>query len=751
MSLTSLIRLNESQPSSQVHSRRAPTPPVLQSLRAEGTVHGLLLEMHVEHTYLNPGTVNIEAVYTFPLPVDAVLLGLEFDLGGRILRGKVVASGDAEEQYEAALENGDSAVLLERATDGVYTASVGNLLGREQAVVRIRYAQLLSFCSGQVRITIPNVIAPRHGEPSAARLRLHQVPAHDVFIRHPFSVSVRLHGPLAGGRISSPSHALAVRHTGEHLDVGLAQPGSAMLDRDFVLLCDGLEGRSIATVGRDADGAVAVVSFCPAPRTEQRHRPLNLKILVDCSNSMNGDSIKGARKALHEILAQLNPGDRFSYSRFGGQVTHHSNSLMAASARAIAEAGGWISQTAADMGNTDIRHALLSTVALGQPGEADIFLITDGHVWDTDPLVASATRMGQRIFAVGVGAAPAASLLQRLARETGGACELVGANDDVHAAVLRMFRRMRQAPVRDVAVTWGGACVWQSDVGTAVFSGDTVHACAGFADSVPGAATIAWTDSGENVQEQAMLPDSLICEGDTLARVAAAFRLRTLPAEQQHALALKYQLVTATTSMLVIHERMGADRPATPPVLRVVPQMHAAGHGGFGAVGAVKGPAVWRREPTTAQIHGLTRNGGEAYDVPAFLRKQERVTPYLYREQLRAFLYMHAALLQGEERTVTFAEVEDVLPDPVLRRLRDLAELGHAPQEVLYRFIVAVHGCFYRSSLPVRLFERLLAIGRRSGQMSPLDQRIHAVAREAYHATRPATADIPAFLRKQAD
>jgi Ca-activated chloride channel family protein len=184
MSLTSLIRDNGSMLSRQVHTGRMPPAPVLQSLRAEGTVHGLLLEMRVEHTYVNPGTGNIEAVYTFPLPVDAVLLGLEFELGGRTLQGRVVASGDAEEQYEVTLEKGDSAVMLERAADGVYTASVGNLLAREQAVVRIRYAQLLSFCSGQVRITVPNVIAPRYGDALAARLRLHQVPMHDVCIGH---------------------------------------------------------------------------------------------------------------------------------------------------------------------------------------------------------------------------------------------------------------------------------------------------------------------------------------------------------------------------------------------------------------------------------------------------------------------------------------------------------------------------------------------------------------------------------------
>ena len=43
----------------------------------------LLAEVTVAQTYRNEESVNIEAVYTFPLPLDAVLLELEVEIGGR--------------------------------------------------------------------------------------------------------------------------------------------------------------------------------------------------------------------------------------------------------------------------------------------------------------------------------------------------------------------------------------------------------------------------------------------------------------------------------------------------------------------------------------------------------------------------------------------------------------------------------------------------------------------------------------------
>ena len=99
-------------------------------------------------------------------------------LGGKTLTGVVVEKRAAEAQYEEAIEKGDTAIMLERAGDGLCTVNLGNLMAGEEATIRYRYAQLLRFEHGSVRLAVPTVIAPRYGDPSAAGLQPHQQPVN---------------------------------------------------------------------------------------------------------------------------------------------------------------------------------------------------------------------------------------------------------------------------------------------------------------------------------------------------------------------------------------------------------------------------------------------------------------------------------------------------------------------------------------------------------------------------------------------
>lgn len=97
----------------------------LCDVAVSAVLQDLLAEVTVSQTYRNDERTNIEAVYTFPLPLDAVLLDLEVDIGGRVLKGVVVEKKAAEEKYEDAVEAGDAAVMLEAIEPGLYTMNVG--------------------------------------------------------------------------------------------------------------------------------------------------------------------------------------------------------------------------------------------------------------------------------------------------------------------------------------------------------------------------------------------------------------------------------------------------------------------------------------------------------------------------------------------------------------------------------------------------------------------------------------------------
>ena len=271
----------------------------LQRVAARGRLQGLLFELTVEQHYRNAGPTTLESVFTFPLPLRAALLGFELEIGERKLSAVAAARREASERYERAIDEGDTAALIECAGDGLHTVSVGNLLPGETAVIRYRYAELLDAHEGHVRLNVPTAIAPRYGNAADAGLEGPAIPGTELLAEYPFEIRIALDGLTEAGVVHSPSHTVAVSPGPTGLTVALARPG--YLDRDFVLEVEQAAIPARALVAADGDGYVALAS-CTLALDRAEHRPLALKILLDCSGSMGGDSIAAAKRALLGIL-----------------------------------------------------------------------------------------------------------------------------------------------------------------------------------------------------------------------------------------------------------------------------------------------------------------------------------------------------------------------------------------------------------------------------------------------------------------
>jgi Ca-activated chloride channel family protein len=581
------------EPEARLTSRTAGAAPVLTGVGIRGTLQGALLDMQVEQRYRNDGKVNIEAVYTFPLAHDAVLLGLTVELNGKSLEGVVVAREQAETDYEEAIADGNSAIMLERSGDGLYTTNLGNLMPGEEAVIRFRYAQAQRYVQGNLRLLVPTVIAPRYGDAvKQGGLRAGAAPQTDARVSYPLAFELEIAPPLSACTISSPSHTLA-RRDAENGSVVLALATAGSLDRDIVVNIGNVPMASTAVLARDGERVVAMASFCPpaAQRPDQRQQPLHLKLLVDCSGSMVGDSIAAARRALHRTLAALEPGDRVTYSRFGSSVCHDTAEPVTVNPddRSLQRLAQHIAATDADLGGTEMRSALESTFRLQNGEEPVVLLITDGETWDIADLVKSAGKSGHRVFAVGIGSAPAEGLLHKLAKATGGACDFVSPNEDVEGAVLRLFSRVRAPRIRNVQVRWPGSPAMTSDIPQTLFGNETLHLFACWDRAPEGSLQVSWQLDDNRAVQSAQIPlPAAIGTADVVARLYGARQVEAAEqdgdAELATELAVKYQLVSSETSYIIVHERSANERANVLPQLRTVDQMLAAGWGGSGSV-----------------------------------------------------------------------------------------------------------------------------------------------------------------------
>ncbi|WP_395700816.1 VIT domain-containing protein [Aquabacterium sp.] len=583
---------HESSAFQLVSRRDGQSAPVMSHAQVDARLDGLMFDLTLRQTYRNTSPDVLEVVYTFPLPVQAELLGFASELDGRRLEGQITACAQGSERYEQALKQGDAPVMLEIAmTAGrLHTANIGNLKPGQSIVLEVRFAQLLRIEQGRYRLAVPMTIAPRYGDPLAAGLQAQQVPESSLAVEYPLAFQMSVHGPLARATIECPSHA--VRHWQEAGVQHLALASRAWLDRDLVLVVTpaGVQP-SLALMAADRldpdAPTVALLSLVPPP-CPARPR-LTLKLLVDCSGSMAGDGIGSARRALAGLADSLRPGDRVSLSRFGTGFEHLLPPALCSPGH-LAQLRRHAASIEADMGGTEMDAALRNTFALADleqadDDSADVLLITDGQYWHSDRVLAAALTSGHRVFVIGVGSAPVEGELRRLANETGGASEFALPGEALEAAARRSFLRMRQHTWRDLQIDWGSTPAWQLPLPAQVFEGDALVTLAGLPGTEPSRAVRVTALGAQGVR--VTLAEVLAEPADgaqALPRLAAALRLAHEPPERKTALALRYQLLTTDTCCMLVHPRSAEERTQAATELRRMHSMLAAGWGGVGHV-----------------------------------------------------------------------------------------------------------------------------------------------------------------------
>lgn len=648
----------------------------LEGVKAKGRVAGHMLDMTIEQRFKNPESTNVEVTYTFPLPWHAVLLGLEVELNGETLTGQVKAKVQARSDYEEALSEGNTGILVTVNADRSYTLELGNLLAGESCVIRLHYVQTLQPEQGSLRVTLPTTIAPRYGDVIRdGGYEPHAVPKVSATVEYPFEISLAIHGELVQAQIGSPTHKVAIRTipavgTKESFKTEVSLAAQAWLDRDFVLVFDQLPHASLGLAAWDRfDEGLGVVMASFTPKLPAREPlPVAMKILVDCSGSMAGDSIQAARSALQRILDELGEADRFSLSRFGDTVEHRSKAMWKGAPAALAASRRWAQKLQADLGGTEMNQAILSTLALPGTERNDVLLITDGEIQAIDTVVETARQSRHRFFVVGIGASAAEGLLRRLAQETGGSCEFVSPGEQVEPAIVRLYHRMRSPAVTRTRIEWPQGCRIHaaSELPESVFDGDDVTVFARLhadtaerlTQSVRLLGRVAGVEGEICLAE--LNAEFIADEANTLARLAASQRYWQLkkaseqvPAmlkKQLPELAEKYQLVTDDTSLILVKQRAEGLQAQDMPELRTVKNMLAAGWGGQGSVtdplgtprfrssnsnpairfsrthdaGSLAVPAVWRthRSPAADLMDAQIAGSLDDFEIPAFLRKQ---------------------------------------------------------------------------------------------------------------------------------
>ncbi len=552
----------------------------LKGVRVVATLAGLMAETRLEQRYRNDTDSHLEIVYTFPLPVEGVLLHFGVEMGGKHYNGEIIPRQEAEEKYEGSLEKGDAAFRLQKLRDGLYNATLGNVKAGEEVVIHITWGEVMAWSGSAMRYRLPTTLAPRYGDPE--NMQPWQRPVADTTIAYPLSVKVAMLGDLAKASYECPSHRVAFAVVAEGVELSLAT--DAFMDRDFVLDIRPVGLTSAGMSGEWGDTRAVALNFMPPPvEASGADAGRDTVILIDCSGSMAGESIEHAKEGVGLALRTIGAKDRFAVLGFGSRTQAFDKALQPANRKNLDLAHRFV-QNLPDLGGTELSSALTKAMAYAQESPLDILLLTDGDVWNLEDTAEKAKLAGHRIFTVGIGAAVGEEAVRHLADKTGGACEWVTPNEAMAERIARHFGRMRQPRIESITLDWGQATLWETRPDKAFFAGDSITVFAAFEHSLPveARATLHLADGTETKAVTRLTASSTLA--DAIVRLAAHARLPTLAESAQSEWAVRYQLVTERTDCLVTVERTADEKTDALPELQIVPQMLAAGWGGTAQV-----------------------------------------------------------------------------------------------------------------------------------------------------------------------
>lgn len=439
----------------------------LQETKADVRIAGVIADVTVTQVYKNEGTRPINARYVFPASTRAAVHGMTLQVGEHRIRAKIREKQQAKQEYEKARVEGKSAALLEQDRPNVFSMSVANVMPGDEIKVELHYSELLVPEGGTYEFVYPTVAGPRYPSQEAPAESSGWVKSPYLHEGEAPSYKLDIVTSLAAGmpleEVACSSHKTDVEWVSENtaritLDPKEENGGN----RDYILRYR-LMGQQVETglllyPGEQENFFLLMMQ--PPERVEPAQIPPREYIFVlDVSGSMHGFPLNTAKVLMRELIGGLRPTDRFNVILFSGASRLIAPESLPANPENVRQVIALIDQEQGG-GETELGDALDRALAL--PGNEGVsrttIVVTDGYVSAEGDVFERIRKNLNRanLFAFGIGSSVNRYLIEGMARAGQG--EPFIATDSGEAkAVAKKFQEYVKSPaLTDIAVDMEG-------------------------------------------------------------------------------------------------------------------------------------------------------------------------------------------------------------------------------------------------------------------------------------------------------
>jgi Ca-activated chloride channel family protein len=443
----------------------------------DAKISGIVARVSVRQEFRNDGSDWVEGIYVFPLPDEAAVDHLRMHIGERFIEGEIREKAQAKKAYEAAKAEGRKASLVEQERANLFTTSIANIAPGETIVIEIEYQETLRYDEGAFSVRFPLSITPRYipGTPLPDRqgsgwspdtvqvpdASLITPPVVTTSSDHKVTFSAELDAGVPLEFVASRYHVVDISSRENHYRISLAD-GDAPMDHDIELTWKPVPDRGprvlMFTEALDSDIHALLMMLPPDDFTAPvQVMPRELIFVIDTSGSMHGTSIEQAKQAMALALSGLRPADRFNVIQFNSTTGALFPRSVAASTANIGIARRYVAGLTAN-GGTEMRPAIARALA-NQSDDAhlrQVIFITDGSVGNEQELFSliETDLRSSRLFTIGIGSAPNSWFMRKAAEAGRGTFTTISALHEVNEKMERLFRKLEQPRVTDIAVRW---------------------------------------------------------------------------------------------------------------------------------------------------------------------------------------------------------------------------------------------------------------------------------------------------------
>lgn len=548
----------------------------------------------IEQTFFNPNDSELEALYSFPVPQNAVVGEFIYWINGSPVIAEAVPKEKARKIYDDQKTQGNATALTEKDEYKTFDIRVYPVQPQQSVKVKLVYMQDALLDHGIGRYVYPL-------EEGGVDVAKNSFWTRNDKVEQDFLFNVTLRSAYPVDDVRLPAHPAAVisqQADGEHTTwkanisnhiSDAVQEGESMqtaqasmrLDQDVVFywrLQDGLPGRVDMVAYRDPESSkrgTVKLTFTPGDDLTRVTQGRDWVFVLDKSGSMSGKYstlVEGVRQGLGKLPSE----DRFRVVMFDSNTYDLTGGFVAVNQSNISKALQAVEQVEPSNG-TNLYEGMAAAIRkLDDDRPTGIVLVTDGvanvGVTEKRRFFELMEKHDVRLFTFIMGNSANTPLLVPMTKLSNGVATSVSNADDIIGHLMSMTSKLTHQAYRNIQLDIDGVKIKDltPEQISSLYRGEQLTVFGHYFQG--GEADIKLTmDIGGESREyrtKVMLPDTAT-EHPELERMWALSATRDLQEQMDYLeqkdrdkeqaiedIALEYGLLTDYTSLLVVEEEM---------------------------------------------------------------------------------------------------------------------------------------------------------------------------------------------------